>query len=604
MSRLFDGAPFARAGAAAIAALVLTCTSAIKADADPQARFRGTGKADPVRIVNVRRADGPVAGQSSVTFDLAWDHSWRAAWDVSKDQHGGTGTLKIESWDAAWLFVKFCGGGARAYTHATLSTNASDHSVPAGAKLDIGPSGVGVFVYRNAPGHGANDWKGVTLRWLHKADGVDDPGAVGLKVFAIQMVYVPQCAFWAGDGSTTNVAGQFSAGDTTKPFRITSEDAITLGGQSKKNLGNRDGFGMLRAEDFTSRRTRTLPAKFPKGYTAFYCMKHEITQGQYVTFLNSLRFEQQARMTSEGRRYAPYDKSRQRLGKPDAAAGTRLQRELGGHGRKENLPGEGPGRNGLKIAVPGRPAMPAVYGTDTPHVACPTMMWSDCVAYAAWAGLRPMTELEYEKASRGPIKPVPNEYAWGTNRIAGTNWPKLPRDGYAIKNPGRADEHVVWEGSNGPFDSAQGKPDATRGNAAWWGAVEQGTGSFAIHAINGPLRVGIFATPRSGRVAAGASYWGIMELTGNLWERMVTVGYQGGRRFAGTHGNGSLAQPAGWQFSDGHEFGLRGGGSGWWYDHNGTLRTSDRWNMHRGILIPRIRMHQFNYGFRCARTAP
>jgi formylglycine-generating enzyme required for sulfatase activity len=224
------------------------------------------------------------------------------------------------------------------------------------------------------------------------------------------------------------------------------------------------------------------------------------------------------------------------------------------------------------------------------------MMWSDCVAYAAWAGLRPMTELEYEKACRGPLVPVPNEYAWGTDRIAGTNSPESPRDGYSIRNAGRTDERVDWEGENGP--------DATRGNAAWWGAIEQGTGSFAVHAINGPLRVGIFATSESGRVAAGASYWGILELTGNLWERLVTVGYEGGRRFAGTHGEGSLAQPAGWSFSNGHEFGIRGGGSGWWKDHSGTPRVSDRTNMFRGLLNPRIRIHQFNRGFRCVRTAP
>ena len=122
----------------------------------------------------------------------------------------------------------------------------------------------------------------MTLRWLHEADGVADPKAVELKVFALQMVYVPQCAFWVGDGSTTVVAGQFSAGDTAEPFRIESEDAITLGGESKKNLGNRDGLGMRRAEDFTSGGTQTLPARFPKGYAAFYCMRHEITEGEYV----------------------------------------------------------------------------------------------------------------------------------------------------------------------------------------------------------------------------------------------------------------------------------------------------------------------------------
>ena len=134
MSRLLaNKSPFARARAAVIATLLLTCTSLIAAVDPAEARFRGTGKADPIRIINVRRADGPAAGQSSVTFDLAWDHSWRAAWDVAPEQTGGTGTLKLESWDAAWVFAKFHKPGADDWSHATLSTSASDHSVPAGA---------------------------------------------------------------------------------------------------------------------------------------------------------------------------------------------------------------------------------------------------------------------------------------------------------------------------------------------------------------------------------------------------------------------------------------------------------------------------------------
>ena len=40
--------------------------------------------------------------------------------------------------------------------------------------------------------------------------------------------------------------------------------------------------------------------------------------------------------------------------------------------------------------------------------------------YLDWAGLRPMTELEYEKICRGPSAPVAGEYAWGSTTI-GTN---------------------------------------------------------------------------------------------------------------------------------------------------------------------------------------
>jgi hypothetical protein len=252
--------------------------------------------------------------------------------------------------------------------------------------------------------------------------------------------------------------------------------------------------------------------------------------------------------------------------------------------------------------------------------------------------MRPMTELEYEKACRGPLRPVPDEFAWGTDRVVGTIRPgschEVSRivegtglddaaDGYAIQNPVTPDERVVYKGRNGP--------DATRGNAAWWGAVplriEGGRpqramgGGKAPVAVMGPLRVGIFATPQSGRVAAGASYWGIMELSGNLSERVVTVGHPEGRRFAGTHGSGSTPtiwkaaankqpgvqsdQPEGWHFGNGHEFAVRGGANGTWYDHNGTLRTSDRWNVQTGGGAgANIRLLQFLYGFRCVRTAP
>jgi hypothetical protein len=174
--------------------------------ADPAAaRFRGTGKADPVRIANIRKAAGP-AGQSAITFDLAWDHSWRAAWQVPEQAHGGKGTLNLESWDAAWVFAKFRKAGADGWSHATLSAKAADHVAPAAAKLDVGltddgTKGAGVFAFRATAGSGPNDWKGVTLRWLNEADGVTDPGAAEVKVFAIQMVFVPECAYWPVDAS-------------------------------------------------------------------------------------------------------------------------------------------------------------------------------------------------------------------------------------------------------------------------------------------------------------------------------------------------------------------------------------------------------------------
>ena len=130
----------------------------------------------------------------------------------------------------------------------------------------------------------------------------------------------------------------------------------------------------------------------------------------------------------------------------------------------------------------------------------------DGAAYADWAGLRPMTELEFEKACRGNQTPVPDEFAWGTTSITAAT---------GISNDGAANEVPSNAGANC--------------------AVGFGAG------INGPLRVGSFATSSSTREQAGASFYGIMELSGNLWERPVTIGNVGGRLFTGTLGDGSLS---------------------------------------------------------------
>jgi hypothetical protein len=127
------------------------------------------------------------------------------------------------------------------------------------------------------------------------------------------------------------------------------------------------------------------------------------------------------------------------------------------------------------------------------------------------------------------------------------------------------------------------------------------------------MRAGVFATETSGRVAAGASYWGIMELSGNLVEQVVTAGHERGRAFAGTHGAGTPVAPADWpeanyshregrrrkthrSWGDGLGAGLRGG---FFNDTRDDLRVSDR---SLAVLRGWTRLEQ--NGFRAARTAP
>src|SRR5213075_409087 len=112
--------------------------------------------------------------------------------------------------------------------------------------------------------------------------------------------------------------------------------------------------------------------------------------------------------------------------------------------------------------------------------------WADAAAYLDWAGLRPITELEYEKACRGPLTAVEDEYAWGNADIFTLD--------YTFINAGLVNEAV----SN---------PSSFYGNSNTW-----------YSNLGGPFRGGGFATASSTRISSGAGYYGAMELTGNLRE--------------------------------------------------------------------------------------
>jgi hypothetical protein len=119
-----------------------------------------------------------------------------------------------------------------------------------------------------------------------------------------------------------------------------------------------------------------------------------------------------------------------------------------------------------------------------------------------------MTELEYEKACRGPLASVDGEYAWGT--------PDLNTLFYTLTNQGQASEII----SN---------PSSFLGNS-----VSTSSG------ITGPVRGGIFATASSTRLSSGAGYYGAMELSGNLYEYCVCTCNAAGRSYNGKHGDGIL----------------------------------------------------------------
>jgi formylglycine-generating enzyme required for sulfatase activity len=417
---------------------------------------------------------------SMVQFNISWENSWR------------TSSAEPYNRDAAWVFIKYrvnsTNGGDGQWRHATINTTGS--VAPAGSTITVSSDSVGAFIYRSADGKGTFIVTGAQLQWnygLNKKNATDfiaDNDIVDVRIFAIEMVYVPQGSFYAGDGytsTTTGVYGRFMKNTPSTAYQITSEsEPSTLGGPltSTYNLHNNNTQNMDPVDDFNNSTTQTLPGAYPKGYNAFYCMKYEISQQQFVNFLNTLTYTQQITRTPVS---------------PDATAGTYFFNQY---------------RHKIKISVSGiASTTPAIYATDCPYVSCEYISCRDMAAYFDWSGLRPMTELEYEKSCRGPLTPVARELAWGsTNMVQPTG----------ITNGGAIDEITTNSNANIICTELGG------------------------YTLLGPMRVGCLATSSSNRVSSGATYYGIMDMSGNTAERCITVGSNTGRVFTGTHGNGLL----------------------------------------------------------------
>ncbi len=391
-------------------------------------------------------------GSQTVRFDLQWNNSWR-------NDLPGEGQCGPRNYDAAWVFVKYRVGDGP-WMHATLSTTAGAHNVPAGAALEVGLTddrGVGVFLHRDRNGMGRFSAKSVGLCWERVRDQVARDAAVTIKVLALEMVHVSAGPFWVGDGQTD--AQQFHEGGSQQPFRITSEDAIAIG-SAKGQLDYAPGKGA-----WDSDRKGPLPAAYPKGFAAFYGMKYELNQAQFVEYLNTLTPAQDDWST-----------------------------------RWDGIVKQGlwPTRwNGIR-------KVNGAYETHYPDKAAGYLLWRDQAAYLDWAGLRPMTELEYEKACRGPLVPVPGEFAWGDA------------------------EFVLVQGLVN-----EGTPDER--------PVNQDKANLADQGIQ-LLRGGCLGIGSGSRHLMGAGYYGMLELAGSQCEPVASAGSEKGRAFTGVHGDGRLTE--------------------------------------------------------------
>jgi formylglycine-generating enzyme required for sulfatase activity len=453
----------------------------------------------------------PLSNQAVVQASRIWEHAWLGD---EGDHVAGTGTA------------------------LTMYNGLAN---PAAAFDSLLNPALGVFFYRTNVGYGDVNTSDIALRWNYGLNQIAHDAVVEIRVYAVEMVYVPQGAFFAGDGQASPINGQFRQGNTQNAFRIQTESALTLGGSDEANLNNHNASGMLTADDFDDAVTQTLPDSFPKGFAAFYTMKYELSQRQYLDFLNSLDRLQQNNRTAT-----------------DLSPGTTSvsNRYVMSASSSVNA------RNGIKVAASISAFAPLQFyadlnGNDVPNenndgqdIAANWLSWGDLAAYLDWSALRPLSELEYEKIARGQRYPKTNSYAWASTQLVAAA---------AISNPGTDGEVSSTPAAN-----------AVMGDQA---------------AVQGPLRVGSFAVDSAGRAEAGAAFYGVMELSGNVNEQLVSLGNSNGRLFGGAHGNGQLissqapadslgfADVNGWPAATAAGRGLRGGD---WSSDSARLRLTDR----------------------------
>jgi len=419
---------------------------------------RFSANANNIQIANVTSV--PNTGYVQMQFDLSWENSWRNS----------------ANYDAAWIFFKFKDNDG---TWRHLNVTGANNVISAGYAIIVAPDFTGVMICRSASGNGNVSLTGVRL-------GITNlPGNFDIKAFAIEMVEIPfNDQYYLGDGES----GTYYSNSAGAPFLVNSSTIVmgTSAGQLDDGIGN-----------------GALAAGYPDGYSPFvstniYLMKHEISQAAYRDFLNTLTYAQQTTRTAVA---------------PNSAAGTEA---IGVIAR----------RNGIQVSVPGNVGTqaPAVYGcnlnnnasydeaTDGEWIACNYLSWMDLCAFLDWAALRPMTEMEFEKACRGPLFPVNAENAAGVVAAAAYS--------YTISNAGGPNEAV----------------------SAYQGSVLQAniTYNSTSPGGNSPLRVGIHATAYATRISAGAGYYGALDLSGNIEEFTVTSGNVAGRTYTGVSGDGNL----------------------------------------------------------------
>ncbi len=389
-------------------------------------------------------------------FNVSWENAWK-----NERNH-----------DAVWLFFKSESNSGQS---KHIKVQDKGHNVIASftnqeprLAFKVPSDRMGLFLHLDAAYRGnINVTISVQLS-PSSFEGINTRQAE-FKAFGLEMVHIPSGEFTLGDIDSASVGhgAFFKPGKNGKVAGL-----VTIKSEHKPlTIANNGHIFYRSSEGYEGDQQGEIPTSFPKGIQPFYTMKYELSESRYVEFLNSLSATQSN------------------------------HRSMLGESNYEKLGG--------KITL-----LDDRYVTTVEDKPCQFVGWDDAMAYADWAGLRPMTEFEFTKAARGPGKPIKKGFPWGSNKKQQIQ--RLP------------DQTGKLSMING-WDESQMSDDH--------------------------------------KIYFGASYYWVMDLAGSLWERVISVGHEIGRKYVGNHGDGMLdekgnANTVGWPVGDENlgGVGFRGGG--------------------------------------------
>jgi formylglycine-generating enzyme required for sulfatase activity len=397
-------------------------------------------------------------------------------------EHGFSAGKTTAPHDAIWLFAKESYGSLEFSNMPVHCTFTSSRLVSSNGFSDsLVPSGAGLFLRTIGERFFDRDSAIVELQLQNEAEA-------DLSFFALEMVYVAAGGYFLGDRASNHTFSDSSRAGF--PLYVDNEMPLTY-----NKVGYNQIYTKLKSDLIAD--SCLIPTTFPKGTKSFYMMKHELSQHAWAGFLSTLPQSALAQLYP-GLKQGAY------------ISANPLDRNgiywlpTGGFTVDDR-------RNGQSEA------------TDGLFRACNNLSFSDLLAYLDWAALRPLTELEFEKATRGPLPAIAKEFAWGNNTTA-CNTTFLLDDGTTSERGEGIDTSCSYANYAAPFGQVY---------------------------INGPIRQGFAARNSTSRTQAAAGYYGAMELSGNVWEQTIAI-HPSSCGFTSLPGDGMLddrgqANEVGWQ---------------------------------------------------------